>query len=241
MLVAYFDESGTHGDQSKVVTVAGLVGDTLEWSRLEAPWKKRLGKIKTFHATHCAVGGGEFQKMDKLATKSLSEDLTDLISDRNLVAIGGAVYQGDWGYAASPKMKKFYRSAYHFCLSQVLIQIEKLAKSNSWGPVALVFSKQDQYQGYTSELSELYDQAEFFKNKGSLSFSRPECLVELQAADLYAYENYLELVAQFAGKDNAPPVRRNLEKIQNKLGVVSHVFNSDNLNSIAEEMEHLPI
>ena len=39
MIVAYFDESGTH-HQSKVISISGLVGTVDEWNRLEIPWKK---------------------------------------------------------------------------------------------------------------------------------------------------------------------------------------------------------
>jgi hypothetical protein len=80
MLVAYFDESGTHGQASKVTSVAGLLGHSLEWSRLELPWKKRLraiperlGKIATFHATDCENQTEDFARFAKqaLGTRTL--------------------------------------------------------------------------------------------------------------------------------------------------------------------------
>ncbi len=57
MLVAYFDESGTH-DQSKVVCIAGLVGTAIEWSRIERPWEENLRttRVPWFHANDCEEG-----------------------------------------------------------------------------------------------------------------------------------------------------------------------------------------
>src|SRR5712692_10062926 len=82
MLVAYFDESGTHGREAEVTTIAGLVGDSIEWSRLELPWKKRLaeipsnlGKITTFHATDCAGKTGDFSKFGPNDPAGLFADL----------------------------------------------------------------------------------------------------------------------------------------------------------------------
>jgi hypothetical protein len=34
-MTAYFDESGTHGDESPVVTIAGLIASSDQWSSYE--------------------------------------------------------------------------------------------------------------------------------------------------------------------------------------------------------------
>jgi hypothetical protein len=38
MFVAYFDESGTHGE-SKALVVSGYVASTDQWSKFDAEWK----------------------------------------------------------------------------------------------------------------------------------------------------------------------------------------------------------
>src|SRR5712671_616041 len=101
MLAAYFDESGTHGQESRVTTVAGLVGDSrVGWSRLENPWKKRLaaiperlGKISTFHATDCANQSEDFIRFSKSDSAQLSDDLATLIAGQELMAVGASVYR----------------------------------------------------------------------------------------------------------------------------------------------------
>lgn len=135
MLVAYFDESGTNGD-SELITVAGLLGDTIEWARLEYAWNKRLGKIPYSHATECAVQDGPCRGLTRDESIALSADLSRIIASCRLLGVGGAVYRQDWAYAASALMKAQFKDPYHFCFAMVVQQVCNAVKNtrpaNEW-------------------------------------------------------------------------------------------------------------
>src|SRR5712691_842312 len=47
MLWAYFDETGTHGDDGRLVrmNIGGMVADRSAWDELEGDWSRALAKI----------------------------------------------------------------------------------------------------------------------------------------------------------------------------------------------------
>ncbi len=135
MLVAYFDESGTH-DRSKVVSIAGLVGDTKEWARLEAPWAENLAtsRIEVFHAS-------ERQGLSDGLRESLIAGLCIAIGNRDLTVIGGSLLVADWEAYAPQAMKESYHSPYHFCFEFTMQQINQWSEDHANNePVALVFA-----------------------------------------------------------------------------------------------------
>jgi hypothetical protein len=240
MLVAYFDESGTHGRQSEVVTVAGLVGDTRSWNRIEHQWKKRLGAIETFHATDCAAGSREFATVEKHECDRISNDLASLIAAQKgeLCAVGMSVYRDDWEYCASDIVKKQCKTMYHFCLLMVLLQVNQLSQERAGGePVAFVFAKQSQYEDYALAIHEVFRQIETYSSIGHLEFGEPRCVVPLQAADLYAYETYRELISNRL--ESRPTQRLQLTTIDNGIEVRSRYAGPEFLNPTSEQIDNL--
>ncbi len=61
MITAYFDDSGTHGEKSDIVLVAGIFGTEGRLSGLDANWKQNLDTplsgrkdpLRRFHAYDC--------------------------------------------------------------------------------------------------------------------------------------------------------------------------------------------
>ncbi|NML45936.1 DUF3800 domain-containing protein [Ramlibacter sp. G-1-2-2] len=242
MLVAYFDESGTHGQEARVTTVAGLVGDSLTWARLEYGWKKRLARdgITCFHAVQCEVGDGEFSRMSRDARKALSLDLAKLVVKESLVAVSAAVYRDDWDYAASHVMKAYYPSKYHFCLAMAVLQAHQVSERYGGGNhVAFVFARQDQYQDYAASIHQVFQQGKW-TGVGSLSFAKPRCVFPLQAADLYAYENYRELVRQLDNPGEIAPAREQLAIIYKGIPVEGKFGGINFLHAYAEGVDGIP-
>ena len=240
MLVAYFDESGTHGNQSRVTTIAGLVGDSIEWSRLESPWKKRLGAIACFHATDCAATKLDFKHLSKPEAAGLMEDMAALISDRNLVAIGASVYHDDWNYGASVKLKAQFRSPYHFCVSLAIMQACKVSNDYAGGdPVAFVFAEQNQYDEYSRTIHDVFRSNDDFPNAGHFGFGKPKCVLPLQAADLYAYETYRELLYQLDTPNMHAPERSPMKIMLRKLTSRSVIADIAYLHSVGDGLDSL--
>jgi hypothetical protein len=237
MLVAYFDESGTHGKKSRLVTVAGLIGDSTDWARIEPPWKRRLGDIACFHATDCAGSKKGFAHLSEPACALLSSDLAALIANRALVPIGASVYTDEWEYAASSEMKAQYRTPYHFCLSVAILLA--CQASGHGDPVAFVFAEQREYEDYSRAIHEVFSQN--FEGIGSLSFAKPECVIPLQAADLYAYETYRELLTQLKTPGMSGPARPDMKTICRALRTISIFAGIEMLHKSADAMDVLKL
>lgn len=187
MLAAYFDESGTH-DNSLVVSIAGLVGHMRDWHRLEAPWKRNLktSRIEVFHASARPDG------MSDGLWGSLKNGLADAIHDQELTVIGTSLSRRDWDLCATQGFRDVYHNnPYHFCFAVTMQQINRWSNMHAGGePVALVFAEQKEYETAAKETYELYRHSDEYDKLGTFTWGKPQCLIQLQAADLVANETY---------------------------------------------------
>ncbi len=199
MLVAYLDETGLHGD-SPFVAVCGFVGTTIEWSRLERPWAENLrtSRVSVFHATDCENGDGEFFGKNKAIRDALISGLSGELSKRELDVVVCGVAKKEWDQRAPAKIKERFQTPYHFCLEFVLQKLNtwSLAKAGC-EPIAMVFADHQQYRARTMEVYEHYIYSGEFPHLGFLSFGKPKCLIQLQAADLLAHETYKYMRQRF--------------------------------------------
>lgn len=205
MLVAYFDESGTHGNKSKAVCISGFVGTSTEWARLEKPWSEHLLTlgVSTFHASECEAGTGEFFGKHRGLRESLANGLTIEIAKRNIALITTAVLVDDWNKCASHELKERFKTPYHFCFEFVMHKIDKWSRANVGGePVALVFADQEQFKERAKIIHDLYFDSKQNFRLGSLTFAKPQCVIPLQAADLSSYEAYQWLLLKNSVRDD---------------------------------------
>ena len=77
---------------------------------------------------------------------------------------------------------------------------------------------------------------------GHFGWNRPQCLEQLQAADLYAYENYLELLSQEKAFREGraalkAPARENLKIICSGIEQDSVFFTVKNLHGFADQLD----
>jgi hypothetical protein len=238
MLVAYFDESGTHGREAKVTTVAGLVGDSIEWARLELPWRTRLGGISCFHATDCASTERHFRHLSRPEANLLAQDLASLIAQRKLVSIGASVYRDDWDYGASEKLKAQFHTPYHLCVTLAIMQACKASANHD--PVAFVFAKQNEYEAYARTIHSVIEENSADHSAiGSLTFASPQCVIPLQAGDLYAYETYKELLTQLATPGLTAPARSPMKIICEALGARNVIANIEYLHKCSDGLDLL--
>lgn len=232
MLVGYFDESGTH-DQSKVVSIAGLVGDTLEWSRLERPWKENLAtsRIPVFHAS-------QRQGLSDGLWDSLIAGLCIAIGDRDLFVVGSSISRDDWDRCAPPGLKALYQdNPYHFCFVFTMQQINQWSKDHGGGePVALVFAEQKEYMTQARNFYEIYRESDEYNKLGSFSWGKPQCLIQLQAADLIAFETYHNIKDKLAHGDGNYTVRLAVQRIRKTNRAVQRMFNCGGLIALAKDL-----
>src|SRR6476620_924863 len=63
VMTAYFDESGTHGEESPVVTIAGFIASVDQWSSYGSDLSQLLTEyeVRVFHARKFRTGKGDFK------------------------------------------------------------------------------------------------------------------------------------------------------------------------------------
>ncbi|MFA6244775.1 MAG: hypothetical protein WC655_27775 [Candidatus Hydrogenedentales bacterium] len=240
MLAAYFDESGE--PNAEVTCVAGFVGDTIEWARAERDWLARLGKLAPFHSTDCGARDKQFSALKIGENGKLSQDLATILSKYPLTAVGCAVHRDDWRYAAANTViERQYRTKYHFCMAMVLMQVNDLSEKHWRGePIAFEFAEQLQYQDYAIAMQEVFrDSRDEFPCIGHMGIGRPECVVPLQAADLFSNEYYKELIYQREHPGETKPGRVEMQILCEELPVVGVYAGVEYLHEIANGMEAL--
>jgi hypothetical protein len=201
VLRAYFDDSGTH-DQSKVISLAGFLGDGNMWDRFDNAWSPLLvtpkcgGPLSEFKTYDCVHGVEEFAPplwnfADRLA---LAGKAVDVLIQSEVFAIGSAIVRKDFEQRwASEYLSRKCNHPYYLCFEhcvQMAVHITELWPRNtdSKETVALVF---DEHSEFSSLAKHFYDN---YKRDGrykdwlvSLTFSPSDKFKPLQAADLLAY------------------------------------------------------
>jgi hypothetical protein len=206
MLAAYLDETGLHGG-SEFVAVCGVIGTTIEWSRLERPWAEHLctSRVSIFHATECDEGNGEFVGKSRAIRDSLVVGLSNEKSKRALDIVVCGVAKIDWDHRAPAHIKDRFETPYHFCFEFVLQKLNTWSHVHAKGePIAMVFAEHEQYCARTIEVYEHYAHSPEYAHLGLLSFGKPKCLIQLQAADLLAYETYRYMKRRLKGGGDQP-------------------------------------
>lgn len=191
MVVAYFDETGTHGP-SNFTAVCGFVGTTIEWARLERPWATLLAAhgVTEFHGSKCP----------REILVPLTNALADEIAKRDLDVVVASMAKQDWDRCASAEIKARFVTPYHFCFEFMLHKVVTWSRTYAGGePVALVFAHHQEYGTHAAEIHNEYHHSAMYPHLGSLSSGEPKELVALQAADLLSYETYRYMTRRIDG------------------------------------------
>lgn len=203
VLVAYVDESGTHA-QSPVVMVGGFVGPESLWANFEPDWNEVLSNLKVpyFHASECEAGNGIYQSLSRPLRESLFDGLARVIAKHKPVAITTAVMRWHWEETKARGIEIFddpYHSCFEFCLQH----LSKWAKFNYPDElISLVFERQTQFELGATSIFDLYNRNDHWgKEFYSLTFSSPQNVVALQAADLIVYEKTKHELARLKNPD----------------------------------------
>jgi hypothetical protein len=125
-LIAYFDESGTHGP-SEIMVLSGFLGRLDQWTRFEerfAALKKRHG-FRVFHAVEFRAQKGEFKTWTGQQMKALVDDLRPLISfgltDSVAVTLDNSSFKEH--YKLEPtRLDSAYGLCFRTCLYYLMMQ-----------------------------------------------------------------------------------------------------------------------
>lgn len=194
LLRAYFDESGIHRD-SRSTVIAGFIGDAAAWSPVDARWREVLGLygLKAFHMADAIAQQGEFVKFETLVINDIAAALSASLRDSGLQPVWSGVDAAVWNAATTPEFRGVYPKPYDLCFLSILDHIRTWKRlTHHFGPLALVFATQDEYEDRSYQTL-----AAWKRNKGkginSLTFASANDLPALQAADMLVHQLHVSL------------------------------------------------
>jgi len=216
----YFDESWK---DHRVFAIGGYVCHDRLWRRISASWKHRRLRdgVQCFHAADCEDGRGEFKQLTKEQRIQLKTDLIQIVSsDSELGGFGTAVIIEDFKKVreSSDRAKKVLGpSPYYLCfqtlLSDVCIEIEKVAADKPGVSVASVFEEQEEFSGRAKKLYNEFKSINltYAPRLGVLTYASKTKFVPLEIADNLAYETMKEILNN--KYDPTRPRRISMEKM----------------------------
>jgi hypothetical protein len=227
MLVAYFDESGMH--DSEVITVAGFIGDSSEWFEFNRKWKDAIFPETSFHAS-------------RIADKSNFVNLAHLIAGMAFVPVAGSVRRDDWNAYCRGKSiatDDEIPTPYHAALMMAFIIARDWV--NAHYPDEYLHFVYATHEQYNPAIRGAHAALKRNQEKGgkiaSLTFESPEECMPLQAADLYSYETYQEILLRGDFTEPPPPSWPPLKVFHKMAGLSSFRATPEMLGRLAEEHE----
>jgi hypothetical protein len=102
MMIAYFDDSGTHRGATHTV-LGGLIGTEEQWEFFNEAWRQLLKQpfpdkpaLKNFHLSHCKAGEGEFSSYNQAERDRIQYLFRHIILDAGLISMASAIDNAAW-------------------------------------------------------------------------------------------------------------------------------------------------
>ncbi len=154
-LQAFCDESGNH-EQSRVLLVAGYVGDKTTWKPIEQRWRVALAKdgLEAFHSTDCEKGYGEFAGMPKDRRQDIQLNFLSMIGNSPLRGYLSCIVMRHFeSFKERIKTKRGkYWYPYFLVFQHILELCGSDAKDRSAVRVGFVFDRQKEFSGREVEI-----------------------------------------------------------------------------------------
>lgn len=225
MFGAFFDDSGTH-PASRVCLFAGYVAPQEEWERFAVEWRALLrdANVPYFRAYDCVRGDGVFAGVSEAEREGYYTRAVDIIVARSLVAIavGGRRHDFEGENLDWPAANAYEYSVRYGLLTLALVIGEKWLGDRipvicEEGKVADVRTVMEMYLDLVEH--EKYGEMLRHTLAGPPSFHAKEDHLELQAADVFAYEMGRHMAQSF---HNPKGEKQRVEGIMLQLHAAAH-------------------
>lgn len=233
MLEAYFDESGTHGGKSGAVTVAGFAAPRERWAAFALEWYGFLKQenVSCFHRTHLECFHGEFARdkgWDEARRDRVVREAQTIIGKYVTLGFAHSVIKADYDEIVTGEVRtKLGAQYYTFCAQSCMRKIAAWAGMLSHNEAINYFFEagakgEGELALMMGKVSKRKEARAAFR-LGSLSFAQ-KCdeviddgedkvlfpgLLQLQAADILAYEVY-KLMESFVLANPRRPMRESM-------------------------------
>jgi hypothetical protein len=200
ILRAYFDDAGTHAS-SDVTVMGGLIGTVEQWTRFETSWAERLadplpgyGKspLRMFHLNHCVRHWpkSEFERYSDTESAALRHDFRQIIIDAKLTGVAAAVDKKAWDQLVVGRVRNLLGDSISVCFQKCIEEIVRFSEPKRHGFDLAFWFDQGIQTPFLEQISGLWTRPEFGSLVKSVNFSKVECVLPLQGADIVATENY---------------------------------------------------
>jgi Protein of unknown function (DUF3800) len=218
MLIAYFDDSGSHGD-SDVVLWNGLFGNHYQWQLFNELWVAKLkdpspGKesLKRFHMFECQNSVGEFSGWSRTATDFLVHELGDIVLRCGLHSNGAAISRKDWDDLVKGDLRTALGDAEGYSMRIAFVRATKWAREIAFqNEMKFVFDRRKEREQEGKRIFDLFQHYAEIEQISpapvSIAFSDSYRTLPLQAADMFAWEQY-QYARDFLNSNGAMKVAR---------------------------------
>lgn len=199
-LFAYMDETGhSKEERQKFVGMGGLIATDDNWERFGRKWKAALTsfRIPHFHMKDFAHSRGAFEGWSELKRRKLFGKLLKIIETTYALPFGAVIAMDDYRQLSEERQRNFedpYFLAFADCAVHALMLMAPMPREEK---INMVFSEQVEFR---NRAVKLYAKVKRVHRAGE-KLSPPEFrdmrdVVQLQGADLVAYELYKEFERQ---------------------------------------------
>lgn len=246
VMTAYIDESGTHGDNSPVLIVAGFLASVDRWTGYEIELRSLMAEneVNTFHATDLRRTKGDFKGWPRKRKAEFNTKLLQLADQHLERGLSVTLKRSDY--------EKIYRSTqfprkvradteYGLCFRVFVWSVLHHAEQwkDHW-PINLVLEDGHRNSG---DAIRVYGEEKrkyklpFAKSLGSISFSSKECL-PLAAADHLAYHMFRRKAGFSAEtKPNVLPIGDTYPSyVAREFPITNYQVTADTLSELSEDL-----
>jgi hypothetical protein len=195
MITAYFDESGTHGNQKvdpPVLSIGCYVSTGQQWELFKQEWQAVLDKagVECFHAAPFESRFREYADWTDKKRKGVYVSLQSIIKRRVKKVIAACVVLPDYDELITGEHRQMLLSPYAFAVRCCFEMIGEWSRRHELREsVDCVFEAGARMGG---EVGDVFKRVKAKNNLGSLSYGVKKdplkMSVPLQAADVLAYE-----------------------------------------------------
>jgi hypothetical protein len=209
-MTGYFDESGTHGKESPVVTIAGFIASDDQWRAYERDLSQLLieHEVKVFHAIEFRTRKGDFKGWPTQKRARFNSRFLKLADDH--LACGLAMVLRPEDYTNIYRVGQFSRRAridthYGLCFRTALWKSAVLMKDRraDW-PLNVVLETGHKNAGDAIRVFGEFQEglnAEYSSSLGKLDFASKGNCLPLAMADSLAYAIF-RMTAGFSQNSN---------------------------------------
>jgi len=245
MFAIYFDESGTH-DKSKAVVVAGYIATVDQWAEFEREWWDMLKaeNISMFHRTDLECFLNEFSEQNgwnPTRRERMVKRAQGIIKRRVNAGVSSGVIKRTYDEIITGEARQHYgRHYYTFAVSDCLKQVAEWVKDYRRAElIQYVFECGAEGQAEVNEaFREIYEDTDLREryHLEGWSFADKRNVVQLQAADLLAYESFKHMDNRIVGGVKRD-MRKSLYDLLRQSGGTPHYSNywrKENLTELSE-------